>query len=55
MLRSSLCDYGDAYILVSGTIAVAEIAAGGGNNTTCIKKLCFIYQLHKRNTQYTNR
>ena len=32
MLRSSLCDYSDAYILVSGTITVAEVAAGGGSN-----------------------
>ena len=33
MLRSSLCDYSDAYILASGTIAVAVVAAGGGNNS----------------------
>ena len=32
MLRSSLCDYSNAYILVSGTIAVTELAAGRGNN-----------------------
>ena len=32
MLRSSLCDYSDAYILASGTITVAELAARGGNN-----------------------
>ena len=32
MLKSSLCDYSDAYILLSGTIAVPEVAAGGGNN-----------------------
>ena len=32
MLRSSLCDYSDAYILVSGTIRVAALAAGVGNN-----------------------
>ena len=32
MLRSSLCDYSDAYILVSGTITIAVSAAGGGNN-----------------------
>ena len=32
MLMSNLCDYSDAYILVSGTITVAELAAGGGNN-----------------------
>ena len=30
MLRSSLCDYSDAYILMSGTITVADIAAGRG-------------------------
>ena len=45
MLRSSLCDYIDAYILVSGTITVAALAAGGGNNaiqvvfTKCISKI----------------
>ena len=32
MLRSSLCDYNDAYILASGTIRVEALAAGGGNN-----------------------
>ena len=32
MLKSSLCDYSDANTLVSGTITVAELAAGGGNN-----------------------
>ena len=41
MLRSSLCDYGDAYILVKGNIAVhntaAEVAAA--NNTS--KKVIF--------------
>ena len=31
MLRSILCDYSDAYILVSGTITVAALAGGGGN------------------------
>ena len=34
MLRSSLCDYSDAYILVSGTIIVEALAAGRGNNST---------------------
>ena len=33
MLRSNLCDYSDAYIFTRGTIAVAEVAAGGGNNS----------------------
>ena len=32
MLGSSLCDYSHAYILVSGTITVAVLEAGGGNN-----------------------
>ena len=34
MLRSSLCDYSDAYLLLSGTITVAALAAGGGNSNT---------------------
>ena len=33
LLKSSLCDYSDAYILVSGTISVTRLAAGGGNNS----------------------
>ena len=32
MLRSSLCDYSDACMLVSGTITVAALAAGRRNN-----------------------
>ena len=32
MLRSSLSDYSDTYILVSGTIAVAALSGGAGNN-----------------------
>ena len=32
MLKSSLCDYIDLYILASGAITVSEVAAGGGNN-----------------------
>ena len=32
MLKSSLCDDSDAYILVIGTISVAALAAGGRNN-----------------------
>ena len=32
MLKSSLCDYSDAYILVSVTITVSSLAAGEGNN-----------------------
>ena len=32
MLKSSLCEYSDAYIFVSGTITVTVLAAGEGNN-----------------------
>ena len=32
MLKSGLCDYSDAYILVIGAITVAALATGGGNN-----------------------
>ena len=38
MLRSSLCDYSDAYILVSGTITMA----GAGNDDA-------VRRVHKRN------
>ena len=31
-MRSGLCDCSDAYILASGTITVAALAAGRGNN-----------------------
>ena len=44
MLRSSLCEYSDAYILVSGTITVAELAAGGGNqNIPVVFKNCALF------------
>ena len=41
MLKSSLCDYSDAYILVKGTISVNNTAANGvaANNTN--KKVIF--------------
>ena len=32
MLKSRLCDYSDVCILVGGTITIAVLAAGGGNN-----------------------
>ena len=32
MLRSSLCDNSDAYILVKGNVAVNNTAGGGGRN-----------------------
>ena len=41
MLRSSLCDYSDAYILVKGSITVNNTAdAGAGANNTN-KKIIF--------------
>ena len=45
MLKLSLCDYSDAYILLSGTVTVvgaddAAIAADGNNNhATIIQKI----------------
>ena len=48
MLRSSLCDYSDAYILAKGNITVNNTAANGAaaNNTNKkgnISELCTIY------------
>ena len=41
VLRSSLCDYSDAYILVGGTITVAALAVGRGiNNIQVVFKHC---------------
>ena len=41
MLRSTLCDYGDAYILIKGNITVNDTATDGTavNNTN--KKVIF--------------
>ena len=33
MLKSSLCDYSDAYILFSWTITVTALGPAGGNNS----------------------
>ena len=41
MLRSSLCDYGDAYILVQGNITVNNTAAEGAAATNTNKKVTF--------------
>ena len=41
MLRSSLCDYIDAYILVKGTVTVANSVALGQPNNGAIKKVIF--------------
>ena len=41
MLRSSLCDYGDAYILVKGNISVNNTAAAGAAANNTNKKVIF--------------
>ena len=38
MLRSNLCDYSDAYILVKGTITVTALGANNGGNNIRDKK-----------------
>ena len=38
MLKSSLCDYSDVYILVKGTIAVDDTAAADANANNTNKK-----------------
>ena len=41
MLKSSLCDYSDAYILVKGTITVNNIAAADAEANNTNKKVIF--------------
>ena len=41
MLKSSLCDYSDAYILVKGTITVNNTAADGAAANNTNKKVIF--------------
>ena len=41
MLRSSLCGYGDAYILVKGNITVNNTAAAGAHANNNNKKVIF--------------
>ena len=47
MLKSSLCDYSDSYVLVKGTITVnnTDAADADANNTNkkVIFRLCSIY------------
>ena len=49
MLRSSLCDYSDAYILVKGNIKVINTAADGADANNINKKVIF-----KNCAQFTN-
>ena len=62
LLRCSLCDYNDAYILVKGNIAVSNTAAGCGNANNTNKKVIFkncapftSYISKINNTQIDNR
>ena len=41
MLKSSLCDYSDAYILVKGTVTVNNTAAADANANNTNKKVIF--------------
>ena len=41
VLKSSLCDYSDAYILVKGVIAVNNTAAANANANNTNKKVIF--------------
>ena len=46
MLRSSLCDYSDAYILVKGTLTIniaAQDRANNAANKKVIFKNCFLF------------
>ena len=49
MLRSSLCDYSDTYILVEGNITVNNTAAAGGTANYTNKKVIF-----KNGAPFTN-
>ena len=49
MLRSSLCDYSDVYILIKGTITVNNTAGQGAAATNTNKKVIF-----KTCAQFTN-
>ena len=41
MLRASLCDYSDAYILIKGNISVNNTTAEGAAANNTIKKVIF--------------
>ena len=41
MLRSSLCDYSDVYILIKGNISVNNTAVGGATANNANKKIIF--------------
>ena len=56
MLKSSLCDHSDAYILVKWTISISEQVGHNRNNNN--KEVVFrncTHWLHEQNKQYANR
>ena len=63
VLKSSLCDFSNAYILLKGIIAVAgqgendPVNANAGRNKkqAMLKNLSAIYRLNKWNKQYPDR
>ena len=48
--KSSLCDYSDSYILVTGDIT----GTGGDANTRVEFKNCSIYEMHNSNSNQMN-
>ena len=50
MLRSDLCDYSDAYIVVKWTTTVTDQDNAKRNKSAA----CTIYQLHFKNQWWTN-
>ena len=46
MLRSSLCDYSDVYMLVKGNITVNNTATGGAAANNTNKKVILKIVLH---------
>ena len=53
MVKSSLCDYCDAYLHVKGTITISNTRTAANSNNK--QKLCTIYWFYKQNKQYTYR
>ena len=49
MLRSDLCHFSDAYIVVKGNITVTNPNNAKGNKAVAFKKKCSIYQLYFKN------
>ena len=54
MLRSDLCDFSDAYIVVKGTITVTDPDDAKRNKSVAFKNVLFIYCLSKVNGVQTD-